>query len=76
MDDMRAAVIFLLNEYIDFLGSKYTGYVAHLDEVPPREALLREALRKERDRLEKKLDEAKSFLDALKVTKPDTDAEL
>ena len=62
---VEGALIFLLNEYIDFLGLKYTGFVNHIADVPKGEDALRNVLQKETNRLGEKLAKAKLLLEGL-----------
>lgn len=64
--ELRAAVMFLLREYLQLNGTKHAGYVDHIAGLRDDEDILRAAVVDQKDILKAKLDEASSHLKTLK----------
>lgn len=64
MDVLKHAVIFLLREYTEIAGAKYTRYITQIADLKETDPL-RQVLGEERDRLEFKLGKAKAFIQVL-----------
>jgi hypothetical protein len=63
--ELRAAVMFLLRDYLDRNGTKYAGYVDHIAGLRDDEDTLRAAFVDQKEILKSKLDEAEAHLKTL-----------
>lgn len=67
MATLRTAVIFLLREFVELIGTKYVYYVNHA--AKEKDAVVRRVLQEEKERYGTKLAKAKWYLERLEAGK-------